>query len=336
MSPNITIVGGGLAGLSLAVALRNEGIEVELFEKRHYPFHRVCGEFISGVSEQVLIDLGIRDCFEGRAEVDSMVWFIKDRVVLEECLPKPALGISRYTLDQRLAELAKHLGADVHQGKAYREKDAQGTVWASGKSLDRKSVWVGLSAHFEDIGVDRLEMHCGSTGYLGLSPIENGRVNVTGLFRKQPRIKARGVDLMYAYLEANGSHILSRRLQEGFLVKGSFAAIAGFEFGSQPSRGFTLGDRSLLIPPLAGNGMSMALEAASGAVSSLRPYCEGVCSWEQAIALQKDFLRQSFQLRMNVATRLHPILLSSLGLKTLSFFAGTGLLPTRQLYQALR
>ena len=44
----ITIVGGGLAGLTLGIGLRQRGIPAEIFEAGTYPRHRVCGEFISG------------------------------------------------------------------------------------------------------------------------------------------------------------------------------------------------------------------------------------------------------------------------------------------------
>ena len=44
----ITIVGGGLAGLTLGIGLRQCGVAVTVHEAGHYPRHRVCGEFISG------------------------------------------------------------------------------------------------------------------------------------------------------------------------------------------------------------------------------------------------------------------------------------------------
>ena len=44
----ITIIGGGLAGLSLGIGLRQNGVPVTIIEAGQYPRHRVCGEFISG------------------------------------------------------------------------------------------------------------------------------------------------------------------------------------------------------------------------------------------------------------------------------------------------
>ncbi|MDQ6814091.1 MAG: FAD-dependent oxidoreductase, partial [Bacteroidota bacterium] len=43
---DVAIIGGGLAGLSLAIQCADEGHQVVLFEKENYPFHKVCGEYI--------------------------------------------------------------------------------------------------------------------------------------------------------------------------------------------------------------------------------------------------------------------------------------------------
>ena len=43
----VTIIGGGLAGLTLGIGLRQRGVPVTISEAGDYPRHRVCGEFIS-------------------------------------------------------------------------------------------------------------------------------------------------------------------------------------------------------------------------------------------------------------------------------------------------
>ena len=45
---SIAIVGGGLAGLTLGIGLRQRGVPAALWEAGRYPRHRVCGEFICG------------------------------------------------------------------------------------------------------------------------------------------------------------------------------------------------------------------------------------------------------------------------------------------------
>ena len=55
----ITIIGGGLAGLTLGIGLRRRGIPATILEMGDYPRHRLCGEFISGGGRQVLERLGL-------------------------------------------------------------------------------------------------------------------------------------------------------------------------------------------------------------------------------------------------------------------------------------
>ena len=336
MTRPITIVGGGLAGLGLALALRQRGIPVTLHEKRRYPFHRVCGEFLSGVSNTLLSRLQIEDCFAGAAPIRSMRWFVRDRLVLDRDLPRPAWGISRYTLDERLSIRAIEAGADLRTGSTFRGGDREGLVRASGKRLDRQSDWLGLSAHFENVANGSLEMHCGPDGYLGMSPIENGRMNVTGLFRKQPGVMGRSHELISSYLRVIRCEQLAARLEAARFVPGSFAAIAGFDFGFQRSDGFCLGDRSLLIPPFAGNGMSMAIEAAAQAAPLLTEYAKGSINWSKARDNFKRTQNDCFGPRMRTAARLHPFLFSPTGLRLLGTLAANGILPTERLFKSLR
>ena len=55
----IEIIGGGLAGLSLGIALRRAGVPVALHEAGAYPRHRVCGEFIAGLEGSTIERLGL-------------------------------------------------------------------------------------------------------------------------------------------------------------------------------------------------------------------------------------------------------------------------------------
>ena len=56
---DVAIVGGGLAGLALSIQLAKQGHRVIVFEKEEYPFHKVCGEYISSESWDFLISLGL-------------------------------------------------------------------------------------------------------------------------------------------------------------------------------------------------------------------------------------------------------------------------------------
>ena len=53
------VVGGGLAGLSLGTALCRAGVPVVVLEAGDYPRHRVCGEFITGLTSATIANLGL-------------------------------------------------------------------------------------------------------------------------------------------------------------------------------------------------------------------------------------------------------------------------------------
>ena len=67
----ITIIGGGLAGLTLGIGLRQLGVPVTIWEAGRYPRHRVCGEFISGRGLETLLRLGLRELLARAGAVNA-------------------------------------------------------------------------------------------------------------------------------------------------------------------------------------------------------------------------------------------------------------------------
>ena len=60
---DVAIIGGGLAGLSLAIQCASQNVSVVLFEKETYPYHKVCGEYIS-LESQPFLEIGRASCRE--------------------------------------------------------------------------------------------------------------------------------------------------------------------------------------------------------------------------------------------------------------------------------
>src|SRR5882672_10912313 len=110
---DVAIVGGGPGGLSLSILLARKGWSVLLLEKEQYPFHRVCGEYISMESWEFLKSLGldlenIKPSILSRLQVSG--W---DGKLLEQPLPLGGFGISRYRFDDELAKLAIQSGVSI-------------------------------------------------------------------------------------------------------------------------------------------------------------------------------------------------------------------------------
>jgi flavin-dependent dehydrogenase len=57
-SADVVIIGGGLAGLAAALDLGARGHRVLVVERKQYPFHRVCGEYVSHEVSPYLRRLG--------------------------------------------------------------------------------------------------------------------------------------------------------------------------------------------------------------------------------------------------------------------------------------
>ena len=57
-SADAVLIGGGLAGLAAALDLSGRGHRVLVVERKQYPFHRVCGEYVSHEVSPYLRRLG--------------------------------------------------------------------------------------------------------------------------------------------------------------------------------------------------------------------------------------------------------------------------------------
>jgi len=353
----ITIVGGGLAGLSLGVCLRKQGIPVRLLESGGYPRHKVCGEFIAGVAEETLEYLGIESLLIDAKRHDQMSWWMGDGCVLSEQTPSVALGISRYLLDQRLADEFVRLGGKLELKSSVSLEDARvaGYVWAAGKgrSKEPSRKWIGLKIHALDVPSEELEglaMYSGQNGqkhgYLGLCPVEDGRVNCCGLFEVQSEIspsQASGkwgcnkVAMLMSYAEACGMTALLDWLKAHDFDDASFSAIAGFGMGAQAiDHPFCIGDAAYLIPPFTGNGMSMALESSAIAAEALGHYAREECGWDEAVRENRETAKKFFAKRTTIAKMLHPLFFHPLGQMALKSVASAGIPSFQTLFKLLR
>lgn len=334
----ITIAGGGLAGLSLASALCSHDVRVTVLEAGAYPRHRVCGEFISGVSETTLTTLGIADLFDGAQRHRSLAWFDSGRLIHRDEFKKPALGISRFLLDERLRGRAEKLGVIVRTGVRCKPEPRDGLVWTAGRR-PRNGEWIGLKAHFKNLPTSAdLEMHAGRNGYAGFAPVEDGWINVCGLFRIDRAVSAIGADLLPAYLETGGNAKLADLLRASECRTGSFSAMAGFELGRQPAVPglLALGDAESMIPPFTGNGMSMAFESAECAIGPLVAWSRGEQAWQDSANTVRAAVVRKFKRRLVVAGMLHPLLLDAGGRSLLQSLARARLLPFQPMLALVR
>ncbi len=317
----ITIIGGGLAGLTLGIGLRQRGVPVTIWEAGRYPRHRVCGEFISGHGQTVLARLGLlARCQLAGAVPARTVMFVcgANRSPVRQ-LAAPALCLSRHKLDALLAETFQLAGGElrVNARRPAAEGD-EGVVLASGRRTQPAASapqWFGVKAHVPrqyavPLEAD-LEMHVARDGYIGVNRIGEGEVNVCGLFRA--RAEGRRPESKAEWLRGGRDSLLRERLLEAEFDPESFCSVAGLQLRPQRAAGRAecrIGDALTMTPPVTGNGMSMAFESAERAVEPLADYSQGRLAWPAARQRLAQRCDAAFARRLAWARRLQWLMVS--------------------------
>ncbi len=287
----ITIIGGGLAGLTLGIGLRRHGVPVTLQEAGHYPRHRVCGEFISGRGQQSLARLGLRELLDqaGAVSAQTTAFYSASQKSGPHALPSPAICLSRHTLDLVLAKRFRELGGELLEGRrGSPEHSGEGFVRATGRRAQTGAngpQWFGLKIHARNVVLAAdLEMHFSPGGYVGLCRINGGEVNICGLFRKRAGENSEGGN-GHERLRGHPGSPLQERLAGAKFDEGSLCAVAGLALRPQQAAAraeICVGDAITMIPPVTGNGMSMAFESAEIAVEPLTAWSRGETAWSEA------------------------------------------------------
>jgi flavin-dependent dehydrogenase len=314
----IQIGGGGLAGLTLGIALRKRGTPVTIFEAGDYPRHRVCGEFINGRGLDVLDALDLKQRFldAGAVYAESAAFFLGKSGAPIHRLPMPALCLSRFVMDKLLADEFQKRGGDLRTGERWQNDFGDGVVRASGRRaqpVENGWRWFGLKAHAKNVPLAAdLEMHLGENGYVGLCRLADGEVNACGLFRRSGvnDLPANGFDL----LRGNPGTALNERLAHAEFEEKSFCSVAGLSL--QPRAAdkseCCIGDALTMIPPVTGNGMSLALESAQIAAGPLAEFSRGKISWNEARGTIARALGGNFSSRLRWANWLQGLMFSPL------------------------
>lgn len=306
---DIGIIGGGLAGLSLAIQLVRVGYSVILWEKDDYPAHRVCGEYVSRESVPFLKDLGLDLSVLQLPEIQYLELSTPSGKVTRTTLPLGGIGISRYLLDHELAKKAISLGVhvmtqtkvnDVHfrQDGHVVETHAGSficrlVVGSFGKRslmdirMNRTFIQEKRKASHNYVGVkyhvklpfprDTIALHHFEKGYCGLSAIEDDLYCLCYMVAAS-QLRAHGT------IHAMEQAVL---LQQPFLKKiwedATFMwekpiTISQIAFDRKTQiedHVLMVGDAAGMITPLCGNGMSMALHGSKLAFTFICPFLEG-------------------------------------------------------------
>lgn len=233
-------------------------------------------------------------------------------------LPGPAWGVSRFAMDAAFATAAQAQGVELRQGvtvKAFTQTDGHYTVhWQEhtqppgqshpapifARSLimacgrhsatalpphptpHTRPLFVGIKGHYADLTMPaQVELYFFSGGYAGLNPVEGSRANLCLLLSYDAfRRAGQSVPEILAAL-ATWNPALGRRLAAGQLLDETICTVAPVDTG-RPAAPWAevacVGDTAVMLPPLCGDGMAMALRSAELCAPLAHAFLQGELS----------------------------------------------------------
>ncbi|MEO8765018.1 MAG: NAD(P)/FAD-dependent oxidoreductase [Ginsengibacter sp.] len=327
------IIGGGLAGLSLSILLAKAGYKVILFEKEKYPFHRVCGEYISLESWKFIESLGCGLSGLDLPVINKLMVSAPNGNFIQANLDLGGFGISRFFIDNELKKIAEKNGAMILEERKVTDvvfsNDSFIINYIGGKcsvpvvsgsfgkrsNLDVKwkrdfiqqkpgklNNYIGVKYHIKTaLPFDTIALHNFRNGYCGVSKVEGEKYCLCYLTTAQN-------------LKENNNSI--RQMEQNILFRNPFLkeifSEAAFLFPgpvtiSQISFAKKMqvydhilmtGDAAGMITPLCGNGMSMALHSSKIAFDAISSFLNKSITRKEMESQYTRHWKKSFQKRL--------------------------------------
>jgi flavin-dependent dehydrogenase len=322
---DLAVIGGGPAGTSAAITAAQMGASVVLFDGSDFPRQKVCGEFVSAESLELLRDLvGLHRRSAGILQeaprIERARIFAANRVA--ETLVEPAgVSISRYVLDLLLWESAVQTGATANPRCEVRsiegdgpfrletsqsEVNAAAVVLCAGRWSRFSQVsaaaavpkWVGLKAHYrEHHPPQSTDLYFVTNGYCGVQPVGPDVVNVCAMVRS---------DVATSLPEVfQQSQMLSERAAGWEPVTSAITTAPLIYRQPEPTQGnlFLAGDAAAFIDPFAGDGISLALRTGRAAARSLGTFFAGRVPLKAAAQQYRAAYEREFAPLVSAAAR---------------------------------
>jgi flavin-dependent dehydrogenase len=302
LQDEVLILGGGVAGCAVSIALARKGRSVTLIEREPTPRHKVCGEFLSGEALEDLQVLGIDVASLGAVPL-NYVRLAAARRAAQAPLPFPAASLTRRTLDTALIAEAVAAGVSVERGRSVQSLSCStANVWQA--TLDDGTIreaptvflatgkhdlrghsrpkdphqWVAFKMYYRlsaaqtaDLA-EASELTLYSGGYGGIQPVEDGITNFCCVVQRRyfARAGLRWEGLL-AKMQQDCPH-LAMRLDGAEPLLDKPLTITHIPYGyirrATEAGLYCIGDQAAVIPSFTGDGVSIALHTARRAAAA--------------------------------------------------------------------
>jgi flavin-dependent dehydrogenase len=317
---DVVIVGGGPAGAALAIGLARRGRDVLVLERAPAWRWRACGVFTSPVTVRALARLGLGEIELAAVARPLPAMRVETPVGTrfrltygdDGSLRVAAVGLDRSALDPLLLECARTAGAEVREGAAVRDLDAdEGRLgMGDGGSVEARLVVgadgirsivarfagvtrnaflsprTGLTFHVRDPSPNAprdARMIVFDGGYVGLAPIPGGRVNVGIVLggRWRDRLRSEGAARIAAEVLRSVPVADDDPVDWSTAIGGASDQIEGAApIGHRVSRRharrwLVVGDAAGFLDPFTGEGLHRALVSAELAAVAIDRHLGG-------------------------------------------------------------
>jgi flavin-dependent dehydrogenase len=315
---DLAVIGGGPAGASAAIAAARAGARVLLLERGRLPRQRVCGEFVSAESLDLLTGLlnhANSELLFSVPRIAQARLFFDGRTVTAPVDP-PAASIARFDLDFALWQAATHAGVHARLETAVDRIVGEGPFtlstaavkfaakalidasgrWSNLKAHDENKSpggkWLGLKAHYaEQAPHASVDLYFFEGGYCGVQPVTLApegelRVNACAMVRSEVARTLPEVLALHPQLRERS------RSWRPLMEPVSTSPLIFRE--PEPARGniLQIGDAAAFVDPFIGDGISLALRSGALAAQSLAPFFRQEISLPEAAAAYTQAYRR--------------------------------------------
>jgi menaquinone-9 beta-reductase len=297
---DLIVIGAGPAGSSAAITAARSGARVLLLERGRFPRNKVCGEFVSAESLDLLsslLDLSGKDLLSEAHRI-PLARIFSDRFMLPIPISPPAASVARFDMDAALWQAATDSGVETHEQATVQSVKGTGpfTVVANENAFECRALinasgrwsnltartnetstarpkWLGLKAHFaEENPSPSVDIYSFRGGYCGVQPVslreqkDENRINVCAMVRADV-----ASSLKQAFCQ---NPFLAKRSQnwQPLMQPVSTSPLIFREPNPVDGNILMAGDAAGFVDPFVGDGISLALRSGNLCARSLAPF----------------------------------------------------------------
>ncbi len=321
------IIGGGLAGLCLSIQLVKKGHTVVVIEKNTYPFHKVCGEYISMESWNFIESLGLQLSNFNLPKINTLNVTAHNGYKIISPLALGGFGISRFALDYELSKIAKNLGVNVIENCKVTDVvliDSIYTITTTHTKLiaklvcgsygkieplfvnddlkNKKGKYIGVKYHVKiTLPGNEISLHNFKNGYCGISKVDAETYCLCYLTTtKNLQSNNNDIKLLEKNVLMQNPH-LKHIFNTAIFLNDKPLIISKISFRKKTIYNcniIMLGDAAGAIAPLCGNGMSIAMRSSKILAQHIDDFLNAKISKHQLVTFYENEWNKNFLVRI--------------------------------------